>query len=423
MVAARWKRLADQLAPVPSIRVTPGTASAAASAASAASCSAAALGSGFGVDEVEARRRPSRAASCAGSARPHHGSSGASRAIATARSAIAAMVSGRVSLDETQACRWPTRTRRPRSTPSARSACSSAPMRTSIDRLSPATAIASAASAPAAFAASRSCAARLSRSAGEEEERAGMTAPGENVARYVGRVCRPETTGRGRAAASPGWSAAGRAQPSALTRTFAIQSGSLTVPFAPSPRLIASTTSCPAMTLPTTVYWPSRCGAGANMMKNWLLAEFGSIDRAMPTVPFSKGWAENSAGRSGMSEPPVPARREVAAVLAVGDVAGLGHEAVDDPVEDDAVVGAGAGELLDPGDVLGGDLGEELDLDRARVAAVDVDDEDVLRVLGEGAGGAGREAAARARKVRRIIRRPRRGRGPCGRGRRGARRG
>ena len=59
---------------------------------------------------------------------------------------------------------------------------------------------------------------------------------------------------------------------------------------------------------PTTVYWPSRCGAGANMMKNWLLAEFGSAERAMPTVPVSKGSSENSAGRSGRSEPPVPAR-------------------------------------------------------------------------------------------------------------------
>ena len=81
---------------------------------------------------------------------------GASRAMATARSAIAASVVSRMSLEETHAWRWPISTRRPTSTPSARSACSSPPLRTSIDRLSPATAIASAASAPAARAAASS---------------------------------------------------------------------------------------------------------------------------------------------------------------------------------------------------------------------------------------------------------------------------
>ena len=101
------------------------------------------------IDQVERRQRPSRARARSGSASPHHGSSGASRAIATARSAMAAMVAARVSLDDTQAWRRPISTRSPRSTPSERSACSSAPSRTSIDRLSPATAIASAASAPA----------------------------------------------------------------------------------------------------------------------------------------------------------------------------------------------------------------------------------------------------------------------------------
>ena len=139
-----------------------------------------------------------------------------------------------------------------------------------------------------------------------------------------------------------------------------------TSPLPPAPLLIASTTSCPATTSPTTVYWPSRCGAGANMMKNWLLAEFGSIERAMPTVPLSKCSPENSAGRSGRSEPPVPARPCAEGVaLAVGDVAGLRHEAVDHPVEHHAVVGAGARQLLDAGDVLRREVGPQRDLDRA----------------------------------------------------------
>ena len=45
---------------------------------------------------------------------------------------------------------------------------------------------------------------------------------------------------------------------SPLTLTFAIQSGSETSPFAPSPRRILSTTSWPEITSPTTVYWPFR---------------------------------------------------------------------------------------------------------------------------------------------------------------------
>ena len=64
----------------------------------------------------------------------------------------------------------------------------------------------------------------------------------------------------------------------------------------------------PLTTLPTTVYWPSRRELGANMMKNCELAEFGFWARAMPTMPRSKcAFLENSAGRSGSSEPPVPA--------------------------------------------------------------------------------------------------------------------
>jgi hypothetical protein len=59
---------------------------------------------------------------------------------------------------------------------------------------------------------------------------------------------------------------------------------------------------------------------------------------------------ENSALKSGLSEPPMPARaglKEDAALLAELHVAGLRHEAVDDAVEDDAVIGAFAGQFLD----------------------------------------------------------------------------
>ena len=138
---------------------------------------------------------------------------------------------------------------------------------------------------------------------------------------------------------------AGEAQPGggqSFTLTLAIQSGSETSPFGPSPRRIASTTSWPAITWPTTVYWPFRCGAGANMMKNWLLAEFGSCDRAMPTVPRLEGLRRRTppAGPAGPSRRCRPGPRAKAAVRAELHVAGLRHEAVDHPVEDHAVIGA-----------------------------------------------------------------------------------
>src|SRR6185312_499971 len=53
---------------------------------------------------------------------------------------------------------------------------------------------------------------------------------------------------------------------SAATRTRIILSGF----WGGSPRLILSTQSMPLVTLPHTVYWPLREGAGAKSMKNWL---------------------------------------------------------------------------------------------------------------------------------------------------------
>src|SRR5262249_19133497 len=63
-----------------------------------------------------------------------------------------------------------------------------------------------------------------------------------------------------------------------------------------SPGLILSTASMPSITWPQIVYLPSRNGAGAKSMKNWLLALSGSLDRAAPTVPRPKlAWLVNSA--------------------------------------------------------------------------------------------------------------------------------
>ena len=47
---------------------------------------------------------------------------------------------------------------------------------------------------------------------------------------------------------------------------FTILSGLDTEPLPPLPRLMASTCSMPSVTWPQMVYWPSRCGAGANMI-------------------------------------------------------------------------------------------------------------------------------------------------------------
>ena len=55
------------------------------------------------------------------------------------------------------------------------------------------------------------------------------------------------------------------------------------------------------------MYCPSRLAAGPNMMKNWLLALFGSAVRAAPTAPRRKRrLCVNSAGTGPRSLPPVP---------------------------------------------------------------------------------------------------------------------
>src|SRR5262245_18132256 len=77
----------------------------------------------------------------------------------------------------------------------------------------------------------------------------------------------------------------------AASLALMMRSGSLTG----SPRLILSTFSIPAITLPQTVYWPLRNGASAKQMKNWLSPESGFCARAIETVPRTCFSFENSA--------------------------------------------------------------------------------------------------------------------------------
>jgi hypothetical protein len=93
----------------------------------------------------------------------------------------------------------------------------------------------------------------------------------------------------------------------------------------------------PEVTRPQTVYWLLRNWASAKTMKNWLSALFGLCRDVLAR----------------------------AAAPGAGRIAGLGHEAVDHAVEDDAVVEALSGQLADSRHVPGRQLGQQLDLDRA----------------------------------------------------------
>ena len=82
-------------------------------------------------------------------------------------------------------------------------------------------------------------------------------------------------------------------------------------------------------------------------------------------------------------------RRQVlarAAIAGAGRIAGLGHEAADDAVEDDAVEEMLARQLLHPGDGLGGQIGAKLD---HHPAIVEIHIEGVLEIGGLGASAAG----------------------------------
>ncbi|MPL94365.1 hypothetical protein SDC9_40518 [bioreactor metagenome] len=64
--------------------------------------------------------------------------------------------------------------------------------------------------------------------------------------------------------------------------------------------------------------------------------------------------------------------------VGVLDIAGLRHEALDDAVEGDVVIGAVAGKLLHPLGVLGRDLGHQLDHD---IAILERQDDGVFGVF------------------------------------------
>eukprot|EP00828_Plagiopyla_frontata_P007793 TRINITY_DN13757_c0_g1_i6.p1 TRINITY_DN13757_c0_g1~~TRINITY_DN13757_c0_g1_i6.p1 ORF type:complete len:625 (-),score=209.73 TRINITY_DN13757_c0_g1_i6:814-2688(-) len=84
-----------------------------------------------------------------------------------------------------------------------------------------------------------------------------------------------------------------------------LSGGADTWPLLPWPRLMLSTNCMPLMTVPQTVYLPSRYGAGAKQIKNWLSALSGAWERAMPQVPRLNGMLLNSAGMF-VPEPPLP---------------------------------------------------------------------------------------------------------------------
>src|SRR3546814_17861604 len=62
----------------------------------------------------------------------------------------------------------------------------------------------------------------------------------------------------------------------------------------------------PDVTSPHTVYWPSRKPASSKQMQNCELALLGFIVRAIEQTPRTLCSRLNSAGSSGLSEPPVP---------------------------------------------------------------------------------------------------------------------
>src|SRR6185312_2520368 len=141
--------------------------------------------------------------------------------------------------------------------------------------------------------------------------------PGEDAAHGV---CWPHLeSGCGQHQRTQSYQRLGPAHPfsrylaSAATCTRVMRSGSATG----SPFLILSTASIPERTSPTTVYLPLRKAPSAYMMKNCEFAEFGSFARAMPTMPRLNGTFENSAGKLGYFEPPVPSPRAPSPVCAM----------------------------------------------------------------------------------------------------------
>ena len=86
----------------------------------------------------------------------------------------------------------------------------------------------------------------------------------------------------------------------------------------------------------------------------------GHADRAA-----IKGNRREFGGQIGAAGPAHARHGQISALFAVGDIAGLGHEAIDDPVKDDAVIGAFRSKGRDLFDVVGGNIRQKIDHDRA----------------------------------------------------------
>jgi len=126
----------------------------------------------------------------------------------------------------------------------------------------------------------------------------------EQYVHRIGRTARAGREGRAIALCAPDE----RAFLKDIERTIRMQLDQQALPGARggSPLGSASTNSMPDVTSPHTVYWRSRKRASSKQMKNWLLALFGALVRAIEQTPRTCGTSLNSAFRSGRSLPPVP---------------------------------------------------------------------------------------------------------------------
>ena len=121
-----------------------------------------------------------------------------------------------------------------------------------------------------------------------------------------------------------------------------------------SPRLILSTNSMPETTSPNTVYCPSRKRRRGEADEELRIGRIGRL-RARH--------AKRAARKGGFGEFGWHVGQVGAAHAGAGRVAGLGHEAVDHAMEDDAVVKALFRQGLDARDMLGREIGTQADHD------------------------------------------------------------
>ena len=151
-------------------------------------------------------------------------------------------------------------------------------------------------------------------------------------------------------------------------RSVTILSGLSTAPLLASlPALILSTTSMPETTSPKTVYLPveeRRVGEADEELR------IGRI-RVARARHAERAALERRRGEFGLQIGQIRTARAGA-----GGIAGLGHEAGNDAMEDDAVVELALHQRLDLRDVLGRQIGPEADDDLAVLGGED------QRVLG-----------------------------------------